>query len=123
MQRLFDDLNEENFLIFAAKSYNNPACVDVDEFYDDLARFKYIKRLLRKYVSSGILQERLILNHIIILFNVFGVQAALKMILYKMDEEHLSAVKTFLLYLNLIKDTDLINTPIDTYVANSLRKI
>jgi len=123
MHRLFDELNEENFLIFAAKNYNNPACVDVDEFYDDLARFKYLKRLLRKYKNSGIIQERLILNHIIILYNVFGIKACNRMMFYKIDEEHWSVIKTFLIYLNYMKSDEMINTPVDSYVVDILRKI
>lgn len=121
--RLFDELDEENFLIFAAKNYNNPACVDVDEFYEDLARFKYIKRLMRKYQSSGILQERLILNHLIVLYNVFGVDAANRMIFYKMDEDHWPAIKTFLLFLRYIREDDHVDIPVDKYVADVLRKI
>ena len=70
--QLFDELNNDNFLLYASKHYNNKQCTEVEEFYEDLNRFKYLKRLLRRYDSNGELQERLILNHLILLFNVFS---------------------------------------------------
>ena len=96
----FDDLNEKNFLLYAMKEYNNPQCVDVDEFNDDLKKIKYIKRLLNQYISEGILKERLLLNHIIVFFNVFSTKAATRILFYKMEEEFWPMLKTFLFYLN-----------------------
>ena len=78
-----DILNENNFILFAAKHYDNPQCHDTTEFFDDLKRFKYLKRLFSKYEEHGELKERLILNHLIILYNVFGVSTT-KMLLYKL---------------------------------------
>ena len=121
--KVFEELNEENFLLFAAKYYNNPQCLDVDEFYDDLSRFKYIKRLLRKYQQSGIIQERLVLNHIIVLYNVFGIEAANRMIFYKIEKELWPALKTFLVYLNYLPEKDKIEIPVDEYVVSILEKI
>ena len=73
---LFDELNEENFVLFASRNYNNPQCTSIDEFNDDLLRFKYLKRLFKRYIKDGDLQERLILNHLVVLYNVFGITAA-----------------------------------------------
>jgi hypothetical protein len=80
---MIDKLDESNFLLYAAKHYDNPQCFDTVEFYDDLKRFKYIKRLLNRYEEEGDLKERLILNHIVILFNVFGVEPAIRMLFLK----------------------------------------
>ena len=77
-------LNEKNFLEFASKSYSNPNCFSVDEFLEDLARIKYVKRLLNRYVSGGNLQERLIVNHIICIYNVFDIACANQMLFYKL---------------------------------------
>jgi hypothetical protein len=121
--KVFEELNEENFLLFAAKNYDNPQCLDVDEFYDDLSRFKYIKRLLRKYQQSGIVQERLVLNHIIVIYNVFGIEAANRMIFYKIEKELWPVLKTFLVYLNYLPEQDKVEIPMDDYVISILRKI
>ena len=100
----FDDLNEKNFLLYAMKEYNNPQCVDVDEFNDDLKKIKYIKRLLNQYISEGNLKERLLLNHIIVFFNVFTTKAATRILFYKMEEEFWPMLKTFLFYLNYMPE-------------------
>ena len=99
-----DDLNEKSFLLYAMKEYNNPQCVDVDEFNDDLKKIKYIKRLLNQYISEGILKERLLLNHIIVFFNVFSTKAATRILFYKMEEEFWPMLKTFLFYLNYMPE-------------------
>ena len=85
-----DDLNEKSFLLYAMKEYNNPQCVDVDEFNDDLKKIKYIKRLLNQYISEGVLKERLLLNHIIVFFNVFKPKAATR-ILFLQDGRRILA--------------------------------
>ena len=121
--RLFDELNEENFILFASRNYNNPQCTSIEEFNDDLLRFKYLKRLFRRYINDGDLQERLILNHIIILYNVFGIKAANKMMFYKMDDEYWPIIKTFLVYLSYIKENDLIDIPLDKGIIDVLRKL
>lgn len=95
------NLTEGNFELFAAKYYNNPSCLDTEEFFEDLHLFKYLKRLFNRYKDSGELRERLILNHIIIIYNLFGNEAATKMLFLKM-EDHWSSLKSFLEYLNLM---------------------
>ena len=121
--RSFDSLTEDNFTLYAAKNYNNPQCLDVEEFNDDLARFKYIKRLLRKYRQTGEIQERLVLNHLIILYNVFGIEAANRMVFYKLEEELWPAVKTFLVFLSYLPENERVEVPLDMTIANILRKI
>ena len=93
-------LNENNFSLFAAKYYNNPNCTDILEFHDDLNRIKYVKRLLKGYGESGELKERLVLNHLITLYNVFDPHACTKMLVFKLPE-HLSVLKSFLSYLDV----------------------
>lgn len=121
--QLFDDLNEENFILYASRNYNNPQCTSIDEFYDDLQRFKYIKKLLKRYEKSQDLHERLILNHIVVLYNVFGIKAANKMMFYKMEPEHWPVIKTFLVYLNFLKENEMVEVPLDDNVVNVLRKL
>lgn len=121
--KLFDELTEENFELFAAKNYNNPQCVDIEEFHEDLARFKYLKRLLRKYIQTGEIQERLILNHLIIIYNVFGIDAANRMSFYRIEDELWPALKTFLIYLNFLPENSRVEIPLDMKIANILRKI
>jgi len=123
MMRLFDDLTEENFILYAAKNYSNPQCLDVEEFYDDLARFKYIKRLLRKYQQSGLIQERLILNHLIILYNVFGIEASNRMVFYKIEKELWPSLKPFLVFLNYLPENEKVEIPLDEYITQILRSI
>ena len=101
---IFDDLNEKNFLLYAMKEYNNPQCTDVEEFNDDLKKIKYIKRLLNQYVSEGVLKERLLLNHIIIFYNVFPPAAATRILFFKIEEKFWPILKPFLFYLKLIPE-------------------
>ena len=123
MADIFDVLTEENFTLFAAKSYANPQCTHIEEFYDDLNRFKYLKRLLKMYREHDDLQYRLILNHIIVLYNVFGIKSANKMMFYKLDKEYWHIVKTFLVYLHYLPEDELINVPLDPTVVEVLRKV
>lgn len=95
---MHDYINDSNFILFAAKHYDNPQCYDTVEFYDDLKRFKYIKRLFGKYEESGEMRERLIINHLIILYNVFG-EAATKMLFFKLGGYY-HYLKPFLVFLN-----------------------
>jgi len=120
---LFDELNEENFILFASRNYNNPQCTTIEEFNDDLLRFKYLKRLFKRHMKDGDLQERLILNHLVILYNVFGISAANKMMFYKMEDEYWPILKTFLVYLNYIKENDLVDVPLDDRIIKTLRKL
>lgn len=123
MMKIFDTLNNKNFMLFAANHYDNPECIDVEEFKEDLSRFKYLKRLFKRYEVSGDLQERLIINHIIVIFNVFGIDAANKMIMFKISQEHIKYLKPFLLFLNYIKDSDLVEIPMDDIIVNRLRNL
>lgn len=95
----FDELTDDNFLIYAIKNYQNPSCTGMAELEDDLKRFKYLKRLLNKYQKTGEPNERLIINHIILLYNVFG-RATTRMLFFKLEEKYWSDLKTFLVYLN-----------------------
>ena len=100
-------LTESTFLLFAAKHYDNPQCEGESEFHDDMKRFKYIKRLLRKYQDSGELKERLILNHLIVVFNIFGAEAGSTLLLFKLEPEFWSILKTFMVFLNMLPDGEL----------------
>ena len=95
----FEELNDDNFLIYAIKNFQNPSCTGMAELEDDLKRFKYLKRLLNKYLKTGEPNERLIINHIILLYNVFG-QATTRMLFFKLEEKYWSDLKTFLVFLN-----------------------
>ena len=123
MMKIFDELNRKNFEMFASQNYNNPECLDVEEFKEDLARFKYLKRLLRRYELTEDLQHRLILNHLIVLYNVFGIPAANKMIWYKIEPEHWTYIKPFLVFLNYLPIDEKIEVPLDPYIVDTLRKI
>lgn len=126
------ELTEDNFIMYAVKNYDNPGCRGMEEFYDDLKRFKYIKRLLRKYNVGKDLRERLILNHIIILGNLFGVEATTKMLFFKIEKKFWSQIKTFLVFLNYmpmkvivshgieILDNDI---PLDDSILETLKDI
>tara|TARA_B100000427_G_scaffold85341_1_gene69932 strand:+ start:5796 stop:6167 length:372 start_codon:yes stop_codon:yes gene_type:complete len=99
----FDELNDENHLLFAIKHYENPHAVTIEDFDEDLKRFKYIKRLFKKYVTQGELKHHLILNHFIICFNVFG-EATVPLMFYKIEKEYWSLIKTFLVFLDRIPE-------------------
>jgi len=121
---LFDDLKEDNFLLYAARNYYNPTCIDAEEFYEDIKRFKYLKRLVKRYEDGGKLSVNLIMNHLVVIFNVFGVQSGLKMLEYKViTEQNLSIIKPFLVYLNVIENDKYTGTPMDNHVVEKLRNI
>ena len=101
---IFDDLNDENFLMYAMREYSNVQCTDVEEFYDDLKKIKYIKRLFNVYKNNGQLKERLILNHFIIFYNVFTVQAGTRILFYKIEKDFWPMLKTFLVFLDRMPD-------------------
>ena len=126
------DLNDDNFDIYAAKHYDRPHII-TSEFEDDLRRIKYVKRLLRKYKQSGDFKERLILNHVIILSNVFGIDAAVNMLFFKVDKEDYPLLKTILLFLNFMPNRLTVtfdkyyvrqeDITIDLSIAKKLREI
>jgi len=99
----FDELNEDNYLLFAIKHYENPQAVTKEDFYDDLKRFKWIKKLLRRYKKEGELKVHLLINHFIILYNVFG-DAATPLLFYKIDKEFWGVLKTFVVYLDRLPE-------------------
>ena len=100
----FDDLNEGTFLMYSMKEYNNIQCVDIEEYYDDLKKIKYIKRLFNIYKNDGQLKERLILNHLITWYNVFPIQAVTRILFYKIEEHFWPMLKTFLIFLERMPD-------------------
>jgi len=112
-------------MLFAMKVYENPQCKSVQEFHEDMNRIKYLKRLFKKYKSTGVLRERLILNHIIILYNVFGIQAATRILFTRLDKELHPILKTFLVFLHMfpekIPETDLVSIPLDKRITDRLR--
>ena len=125
-------LTDGNFLIYAMKNYDNPHCLDMKEFHNDLKRVKYIKRLINRYKTNRDLKERLIINHIIILSNLFGVEASVKILLFKLDEELWPQLFTFLIFLNYlpnkisgIQDQDIVTSeiPLDAHIIQKLREM
>lgn len=128
---MFENLNEENFIMYAMKCYTSPHCI-LSEFESDIKRTKYLKRLFRRYKITKSLKERLILNHIILLNNVFGPEATARILFYKIDERDYDILKTFLSYLNILpdevrgidgKDLDVTIIPIESNTAEILRRI
>ena len=102
---IFDDLNDDNFLMYAMKEYNDIQCTDIEEFYDDLKKIKYIKRLFNIYKNNGQLKERLILNHLIVFYNVFPIQAGTRILFYKIEKAFWPMLKTFLIFLDRMPET------------------
>ena len=120
---MYETINPNNVVMYAIRHYNNPQCEGEKEFEDDLKRFKYIKRLLRKHQDTGILKERLLLNHLIVLHNVFGTTACVTLLLYKIQKEYWSVLKSFLIFLNSITEEELSEIEENKDVLNVLRKI
>ena len=128
---MFDDLNDDNFMMYAMKCYNSPHCI-MSEFESDIKRTKYLKRLFRRYKVTKSLKERLILNHIILLNNVFGLESTARILFYKIDERDYDVLKTFLSYLNIMPDViygirgkniSTADIPIDLNIAEILKRI
>jgi hypothetical protein len=120
---LFDELTEENFILFASKHYNNPQCTSLEEFYEDLFRFKHLKKLLKRYLINDDLRERLILNHLIVIYNIFGIKAANRMIFFKFEKRYWPALKTFLIFLNYLEESELVDVQLDTKIIGVLRDL
>jgi hypothetical protein len=120
---VFNELNESNLFLYAAKHYYNPKFSDIDEFYEDLKRFKYIKRLVNRYLDNGELAERLIMNHIIVAFNAFGHEAMMNILELKLDERHWPVIKPFLVFLKYITNDQYVQIKMDPTVIDVLRKI
>jgi|TARA_B110000977_G_C11040429_1_gene478659 hypothetical protein len=118
--KIFDELNSENFVLYASRHYQNSQCTGVEEFYEDLQRFKYLKRLFSRY-EIGDLQERLILNHLIVVYNVFGISHANRMIFYKIEKKHWPALKPFLVFLNYLREDEYVDVSLDVKIVDKLR--
>ena len=99
----FDELNENNYMLFAIKFYDNPHALTKEDFEDDLKRIKYVKRLLKRYKNTGVLKTHLILNHLTVLFNVFN-DAAVPLLFYNLEEDLWPSIKSFLLFLERVPE-------------------
>jgi len=121
---LFDKITAKNFSAYAMKHYDDPQCEDIEDFQEDLRRFRYLKRLLHRYHENGELRERLMLNHLICIFNVFGYDACMRMLEFKIKNiNYWSSIKTMLLYLEYIEEGWKIDIPIDNKLAERLRDL
>lgn len=127
----FENINAENLILYAAKSYDSPNCIK-SEFREDMKRFNYLKRLFRRYTKYGDIKELLIVNHLVVLYNVFGNEATTRMLFFLIREEDYSTLKTFLLFLSFmperisgINDKEIISSdiPVDMKIAQKLRMI
>jgi hypothetical protein len=125
----FDDLNNDNILIYAMKAYDKPNCI-MSEFKEDMKRFNYLKRLFKRYRKLGELREQLVVNHLVVLYNVFGPEVVSRLLFFKMAKEDYSTLKTYMLFLNImperirgIKGQEIISSdiPIDMTIAETLR--
>jgi len=122
---IITELNKDNYLIFAIQNYNNPQAVTKDDFLDDMKRFKYIKRLLKRYKNTGTLKFNLLINHFIILYNIFS-DAATPLLFYKIEEDLWSIMKTFIVYLNKLPEYPkcfIHEIPVDSECKNLLEEI
>lgn len=99
-----DDLNSNTIEMYMMRQYQNMQCISIEEYQDDVRRIKYIKRLLNRYNNTGELKERLILNHVIVVYNVFGVDAATRILFYYTDKSLWPVLKTFFVFLNVMPD-------------------
>jgi hypothetical protein len=127
----FDDLTDENVLLYAAKAYDKPNCV-MSEFTEDMKRLNYLKRLFRRYRKHGEMRERLILNHLVVLNNLFGPEVTTRLLFFRMSKDDYSVLKTYLVFLSLmperifgINGKDILSSDIqiDMKIADELRKI
>ena len=126
----FDNLTTENILLYAIKAYDRPNII-MSEFKDDMKRFNYLKRLFRRYRKVGELREQLVLNHLVVIYNVFGPEVTTRLLFFQMAKEDYSALKTYLLFLSCmpekvkgIKGQDISSSeiPVDMKIANILRE-
>ena len=118
-----EKLTDSTLLVYAAKHYYNPQFSDEEEFFEDLKRFKYVKRLVNRYLETDEFPYRLLLNHIIVIFNVFGIEAALAILELRLEDKHWPVIKPILLYLSYIRNDQYTGIAMDPYVVDFLRKI
>lgn len=122
---IFNELNEETFILFAIKHYENPQAVTEEDFHKDLNHFKYIKRLLKRYKSTGSLKTHLLINHFIVLYNIFG-DATTPMLFYKIEKDLWSAMKTFVIFLDRLPEYPkcyIHNIEVDEYCMRQLKEL
>ena len=120
---MFRKITRDNWKFYAIKNYESPSLDSEEDFYEDIKRFKYLKRLFRKYRATGELKVRLILNHIIVLQNVFGIEAACTLLFFRIEREYWSILKTFLVYLNYVQEHELKDIIINKELLKNLEKI
>ena len=121
---LFDKLTAKNFSAYALQNYDDPQCTDIEDFEEDLRRFRYLKRLLHRYHENGEMRERLMLNHLITLFNVFGFEPCMRMLRFKIkDDKYWTSIKTMLLYLGYVENTWEPDIELDSSLAQRLREL
>ena len=129
---LFDDLNDKNYIMFAMKFYDNRQCTSVEEFHEDLNKIKYVKRLLNRFLVTGELKTVLILNHLIVIYNVFENEAATRMLFFRIEKKFYSILKPFLIFLNRLpekirgidgEDIQINHIPLNETTIKELRKI
>lgn len=127
----FVDLNNDNVMMYAVKAYDRPDCI-MSEFKEDMKRFNYLKRLFRRYRKVGELREQLVLNHLVVIYNVFGPEVATRLLFFKMSKEDYTILKTYLIFLSCmpekvrgIKGQDILSSdiPVDMEIADSLRRL
>ena len=121
----FTELTEDNYVLFAIKYYDNPSAVTKEDFLDDLRRFKYIERLINKYLKNGEVKLHLLLNHIIIVYNVFN-EAATPLLFYKMDKEYWSIIKSIMIFLERypqVETDTLKRIPINEQIIKELKSL
>ena len=120
---MFEEITRDNWLLFAQKNYSNPTLEDNVEFLEDIKRFKYLKRLFRKYKTTGDVKIRLIINHIVVLQNVFGADVAITLLLFKIDREYWSVMKTVLSYLKLLYEHEMPDGDEDEKIKQMLKEL
>jgi len=120
---MFKEITKDTWLLYAQQNYDNPTFTKEQEFLDDLKRFKYLKRLFRRYTLTGEIKVRLIVNHIVVLQNVFGVEAACVLLLYKIDEQYWPILKTVLEHLDYLYPHELNNVQVDENIKKLLKEM
>jgi len=120
---MFKEITKDNWLLFAQQNYDNPTLEKEEEFYDDIKRFKYLKRLFRKYEVTKEIKIRLVLNHLVVLQNVFGAEVAITLLLYKVDNKYWSILKTCLNYLEYLYPHELNDIETDKNIEEMLKEL
>ena len=120
---MFKEITRDNWLLFAQQNYDNPTLEKEEEFYDDIKRFKYLKRLFRKYEIQGDIKIRLVLNHLVVLQNVFGVEVAITLLLYKVDKKYWPILKACLNYLEYLYSHELNDIDADSNIEGMLTEL